>query len=94
MNNKGKSFKKFVLLWSGELISAIGSGLLGISETIVAAAMLVTSILIGFLSIEKGYVKMLSVSLFFTGIFMIFFGLRENIVMICIAGKYIEKGGA
>ncbi len=27
MNNSGKSFQKFLLLWSGELISAIGSGL-------------------------------------------------------------------
>lgn len=27
MNNSGKSFHKFMLLWSGELISAIGSGL-------------------------------------------------------------------
>ena len=27
MNNPEKSFKKFLLLWSGELISAIGSGL-------------------------------------------------------------------
>ncbi len=27
MNNSGKSFRKFLLLWSGELISAIGSGL-------------------------------------------------------------------
>ena len=27
MNDSGKSFRKFILLWSGELISAIGSGL-------------------------------------------------------------------
>lgn len=27
MNNTGKSFGKFILLWSGELISAIGNGL-------------------------------------------------------------------
>lgn len=27
MNDSGKSFGKFLLLWSGELISAIGSGL-------------------------------------------------------------------
>ena len=27
MNNPGKSFKKFLLLWTGELVSAVGSGL-------------------------------------------------------------------
>ena len=59
---------------------------LGTAETISASGMLVTSVVIGAMSIKKGYVKMLSVSLFFAGIFMVLFGLRENIMLVCLAG--------
>ena len=48
--------------------------------------MLVTSVIIGILPIKRGFVKMLSVSLFCAGIFMAGFGLRENIVFICVSG--------
>lgn len=52
MNNSGKSFGKFLLLWSGELISAIGSGMtafgLGIyvyAQTGKASAMALVTLL-------------------------------------------------
>jgi len=52
MNNSGKSFRKFLLLWSGELISAIGSGLtsfgLGVyffEQTVKASAMALVTLL-------------------------------------------------
>jgi MFS family permease len=62
------------------------SSALGTTETIAASGMLVASVAIGVLSIKKGYVKMLSISMFCEGIFMAAFGLRENIVFICISG--------
>lgn len=62
------------------------SATLGIGETICATGMLVSSILMGILSIKKGYAKMLSASLFFAGFFMVMFGLYENMVWICVSG--------
>jgi len=59
---------------------------LGMLETIVASGMLVSGIIMGCLSIKGGYLKILSGSLFLSGIFMVLFGLRENMVLISIAG--------
>lgn len=64
------------------------SATLGVAQTICASGMLVSSVLIGSAAIKKGYVKMLCVSLFCAGLFMAVFGLRENIVLICIAGFF------
>ncbi|KOR90800.1 MFS transporter [Paenibacillus solani] len=68
------------------LLTFTNSSVVGTVETIVASGMLVSSVMIGFLPIKKGYVKILSVSLFFVGLFMAGFGFRENIVFICISG--------
>jgi len=68
------------------LLTFTDSSVVGTVETIVASGMLVSSVMIGFLPIKKGYVKILSVSLFFVGLFMAGFGFRENIVFICISG--------
>ncbi|MEO3946353.1 MFS transporter [Gorillibacterium sp. CAU 1737] len=59
---------------------------LGMIETISASGMLVTSMLMGMIPIKRGYVKLLSLSMFFIGIFMALFGLRENMVMIAASG--------
>ena len=59
---------------------------LGICETICAMGMLVSSIFIGVKSIKKNYVKILAGSLFASGITMIFFGLKDNIILITAAG--------
>lgn len=64
------------------------SATLGIAETVCASGMLVTSIIIGVKGIKKEYVKALSVSLFLAGIGMIVFGIKENIIIICIAGFF------
>ena len=48
--------------------------------------MLVTSAVLGGISIKKGYAGLLSLSLFGAGIFMALFGLRENVVFIGAAG--------
>lgn len=80
-------FLGFIQTLSTPMILAFSdSSALGTVETIAASGMLVTSVVIGILSIKKGYVKMLSVSLFCAGIFMAMFGLRENIVFICVSG--------
>lgn len=62
------------------------SYVLGTVETIIASGMLVTSVVIGIVTIKKGYVKILAVSMFCNGIFMAMFGLREDIVLICVSG--------
>ncbi|WP_185903408.1 MFS transporter [Lysinibacillus sphaericus] len=70
------------------LLTFTNSSVIGTVETVVATGMLVSSVIIGFLPIKKGYVKILSFSLFFEGIFMAVFGLRENIALICISGFF------
>ncbi len=68
------------------ILTFASSSAAGTIETIVASGMLVSSVLLGILQIKKGYVKMLSISLFCEGLFMAAFGLRQNIALICISG--------
>jgi hypothetical protein len=68
------------------ILAFSSSSVAGTTETIVATGMLVSSVLLGILPIKKRHVKMLSISLFCQGIFMAGFGLRENIVLICVSG--------
>ena len=56
---------------------------LGIGETVCALGMLGTSLLLGARGIRKGYVKVLAESLCTAGAAMVFFGLKENIYLIC-----------
>lgn len=80
-------FLGFIQTLSVPMILAFSdSSILGKVETIAASGMLVSSVIIGILPIRGSYAKMLSVSLFCTGIFMSVFGLRENIVIICVSG--------
>ncbi|WP_256759552.1 MFS transporter [Cohnella sp. WQ 127256] len=62
------------------------SAVLGTLETIIALGMLVSSVLIGMVRIKRSFVKILSLSLFWEGIFMAVFGLRENIILLGISG--------
>lgn len=59
---------------------------LGIGETVCACGMLASGLFLGMRGIKKDYVKILVLSLFFAGMSMILFGLKENIYLICIAG--------
>lgn len=80
-------FLGFIQTLSAPMVLAFaGSATLGVAETICATGMLVSSILIGILSIKKGYAKILSAALFFAGVFMAMFGFSENIMWICISG--------
>lgn len=68
------------------LLTFTNSSVVGMIETIIASGMLVSSVIIGFLPIQKGYVNILSISLFGVGVFMMAFGFREHIALICVSG--------
>lgn len=73
-------------LASPMVLSFSDSATLGTLMTVITMGMLVTSAVLGGISIKKGYAGLLSLSLFGAGIFMALFGLRENIVFIGAAG--------
>ncbi|MGF6375944.1 DHA3 family macrolide efflux protein-like MFS transporter [Clostridiales Family XIII bacterium PM5-7] len=73
-------------LFAPLILSFADSATLGQLESIAALGMLVTSLIIGMGTIKKGYVKMLTFALFGAGIFMVGFGLRENLLLITITG--------
>ena len=62
------------------------SKVLGITETLCACGMLVSSVVIGIRGLKKNFAGILSISLAAAGLSMIGFGLRENIVMIACFG--------
>lgn len=59
---------------------------LGIGQTVCACGMLGSSLFLGMKGIRKGYVKVLSISLFLAGVAMAGFGIMENIYVICLFG--------
>lgn len=59
------------------------SSILGMTETICACGMLVTSLYLGAKGVKGGYVRTLSISLFLAGIAMVGFGMWESIPVIC-----------
>ena len=59
---------------------------LGIVETICAAGMLVTSVILGAKGMKKGIVKALSFSLCAAGFCMFGFGIKENLLTISVFG--------
>lgn len=73
-------------LYTPMILRFSDSSVLGIATTVSASGMLVSSLVLGIISVKKGFAKVLSLSLFWAGIFMAGFGLRENIVLICIFG--------
>lgn len=58
----------------------------GVCNTVCATGMLVSSLIIGMIPIKISYVKLLSLSLCLTGVFMALFGFKENIILISVAG--------
>lgn len=76
----------FQLLAQPLVLDFADSATLGTAETICASGMLVSGLVLGAVGIKKRYVKILSVSLFVSGIGMIGFGLWENIYVICAFG--------
>ena len=58
------------------------SRILGITETICASGMLVSSVIIGIRGLKENFTGILSISLAAAGLSMVGFGFRENVVMI------------
>lgn len=73
-------------LSSPMVLSFASSTVLGTLTSVSALGMLASSILLGGISIKKGYAKMLCISLFSAGAFMIVFGIKENIWLIGTSG--------
>lgn len=73
-------------LASPMILSFSDSVSLGTLMTVITLGMLVSSIVLGGITIKKGYARMLSISLFGAGVFMALFGLRENILFMGAAG--------
>lgn len=76
----------FQILAQPVILAFADSTTLGVAETICASGMLASGMLLGIRGLKKDYVKALSLSLFFGGIGMTVFGLRENLILIGLAG--------
>ena len=70
------------------ILSFADSKVLGIVETLCASGMLVSGILLGGFGIKKDYGKVLQISFFMAGIFMIGMSIFENLVSISIFGFF------
>ena len=70
------------------ILSFSDSKVLGIVETLCASGMLASGILIGGFGIKKEYGKVLQISFFMAGIFMIGMSIFENLVCISIFGFF------
>ena len=70
------------------ILSFADSKVLGIIETLCASGMLVSGVLLGGIGIKKEYGKVLQISFFMAGIFMIGMSIFENLVSISIFGFF------
>ena len=70
------------------ILSFADSKVLGIVETLCASGMLVSGMLLGGIGIKKEYGKVLQISFFMAGIFMIGMSIFENLVSISIFGFF------
>lgn len=59
---------------------------LGVAETVCACGMLVSGAVLGVKGLKKHYVRTLGLSLVLAGLFMLGFGLFENMIPICVFG--------
>ena len=73
----------FQILAEPLILSFADSRTLGIGETVCACGMLFSSLILGMRGIKKKYVQVLEISLALAGVFMIGFGIWENILIIC-----------
>lgn len=76
----------FQILAQPLILDFADSATLGVGETVCACGMLVSGLFLGAKGIQRGYVKILSISLFYGGITMAMFGIWENMVPICLFG--------
>lgn len=76
----------FQILAEPMILSFSDARTLGVAETICAGGMLVSGIILGIRGLKGHYAKTLSIALVLAGLFMLGFGMFENIIPICIFG--------
>ena len=76
----------FQILAEPLILSFADAKTLGTAETICACGMLVSGVLLGVKGLKGHYVRTLSLSLAAAGLFMLGFGLFENMIPICVFG--------
>ena len=76
----------FQILAEPMILSFADEKTLGIAETICACGMLVSGILLGVKGLKGQYVRTLGLAFIAAGLFMLGFGLFENIIPICLFG--------
>lgn len=76
----------FQILAEPMILDFADSTFLGITETISACGMLVSSLLLGIKGIRSGHVKVLSTSLVLAGAMIAVFGWKQNPYLMCASG--------
>ena len=76
----------FQVLAEPFILSFADATTLGTAETVCALGMLVSALYLGMRGIKKNFVLTLGLSMMMAGIFMMGFGFRQNIIMICFFG--------
>lgn len=76
----------FQILAEPMILDFADSTFLGITETISACGMLVSSLLLGIKGIRSGHVKALSTSLVLAGAMITVFGWKQNPYLMCASG--------
>jgi len=68
------------------ILSFADSKTLGIGETVCALGMLASALYLGMRGIKNNFVRTMGLALLMAGVFMMGFGFKQNIVMICSFG--------
>ncbi len=76
----------FQILAEPLILSFSDAATLGTAETICACGMLVSGLILGIKGLKSHYVRAMFLAFVFMGLFIVGFGLFENIVPICIFG--------
>ena len=76
----------FQILAEPLILSFADAKTLGVAETICACGMLVSGVILGVKGLKGHYVRTLGLALAAAGLFMLGFGLFENMVPICVFG--------
>ncbi len=76
----------FQILAEPLILSFSDAATLGTAETICACGMLASGLILGIKGLKSHYVRTMFLSFVFMGLFIVGFGLFENIVPICIFG--------
>lgn len=76
----------FQILAEPFILSFSDAKTLGTAETVCALGMLGSALYLGMRGIKKNFIATLGISLLLAGVFMMGFGFRQNILMICFFG--------